>query len=304
MMERIRGRELSAEDIEVIREIAGRGETRRGISLEVCARFGWFRQNGRPWDMACRYLLLKLEQKGLLALPPPRIRALKRRPLTLGPASEPRAPITVPVGELGPLRWERVDRGPLGDLWNEYIFRYHYLGLGTLVGPSLRYLIGFEGGWLAAMGFCGAAWRLGPRDRWIGWTPTEREKGLPLVVNQARFLILPWVHSKNLASHLLAVAARRLVGDWEGRYLCRPLLLETFVDSRRFPGTCYRAANWVHLGPTQGRGKMDRDHSRGLPVKDIFVYPLEPRARERLRAPQMFQMKSAKVTRLGPDPSP
>lgn len=281
----VRGRQLSAEDIEIIRGIADRaGQTRCAISREVCTRLGWSQPNGRPWDMACRYLLLRLEQKGLLTLPPPRVASVRRGPLELSAAGEPRAPVTAPVGQLGPLRWERVDGTPLARLWNEYIHRYHYLGLGTLVGPHLRYLIGYEGGWLAAMGFCGAAWKLAPRDRWIGWTPAERQARLRLVVNQTRYLILPWVHSQNLASHLLGLAARRLVRDWELKYRCRPLLLETFVDSRRYPGTCYRAANWLHLGRSQGRGKLDRDHTQALPVKDIFVYPLHRRAREYLRA--------------------
>jgi hypothetical protein len=283
---RIRGRELSSQDLEVIRGIAARnGQTRRAISVEVCARFGWQQPNGRPWDMACRYLLLRLHQKGLLALPEPKVRPGKRRPLVLSQAAEPQAPIETPVGQLGQLRWEQVDGTPLAQLWNEYIHRYHYLGLGTLVGPHVRYLIGFEGGWLAAMGFSGAAWKLRPRDTWVGWSPAQREARLRRVVNQTRYLIFPWVRSKNLASHLLAQAAKLLPRDWEGKYGQRPLLFETFVDSRRYPGTCYRAANWTHLGCSQGRGKMDRDRSQTLPLKDIFVYPLHCRAREQLTAP-------------------
>jgi hypothetical protein len=169
-------------------------------------------------------------------------------------------------------------------LWNEYLHRSHYLGRGTLVGPQVRYLIGGAGGWLAAMGFCGAAWQLAPRDRWIGWTPAQRQARLPLVVTQSRYLILPWVHTPNLASPLLARAVQRLVHDWEETYCRRPLLLETFVDARRSPGTCYRAANWLHPGCSQGRGKLDRAHAHALPVKDIFVYPLHHDARARLCA--------------------
>jgi len=281
----VRGRCLSADDLALIREIAGQaGQTRSALSVAVCARLGWTQPNGRPWDMACRYLLRRLEQQGVLTLPPPRVASVRRGPPRLSAAGEPQAPMTTPVGQLGPLRWARVEGTPLAQLWNEYIHRYHYLGLGTLVGPQVRYLIGGAGGWLAAMGFSGAAWKLAPRDRWIGWTPVQRQARLPLVVNQTRYLILPWVHSKNLASHLLALAARRLVADWERKYRRGLLLLETFVDARRYPGTCYRAANWLHLGSSQGRGKMDRDHSQALPIKDIFVYPLHRKARERLRA--------------------
>ncbi|MEW6670011.1 MAG: Druantia anti-phage system protein DruA [Thermodesulfobacteriota bacterium] len=281
----IRGRGLSPDDVEVIRQIAERpGQSRRAISVEVCARLGWYQPNGRLWDMACRYLLLRLQDKGLLKLPAARGRSAKRHPLTLSQDAEAQCPITAPVRELGALRWERVDGTALARLWKEYIYRYHYLGLGTLVGPHVRYLIGFEGGWLAAMGFSGAAWKLRPRDTWIDWSPAERQARLHLVVNQTRYLILPWVHSKNLASHLLGVAARLLVQDWQEKYRYRPLLLETFVDARRFAGTCYRAANWIHLGHSQGRGKMDRHRRQALPVKDIYVYPLHRRACEMLRA--------------------
>jgi hypothetical protein len=282
---KVRGRDLLLEDLEVIREVAGQpGQTRRSISVAVCERLGWLQPNGRPWDMACRYLLLRLQEKGLLTLPPPRMRAGTRRSLALTKAAEPQGAVDIPVGQLGPLRCQRVDATPLAQLWNEYIYRYHYLGLGTLVGPHIRYLIGFEGGWLAAMGFCGAAWALRPRDEWIGWSRAQRQQRLHLVVNQARFLILPWVHSKNLASHLLSLSARQLIQDWQYIYCHRPLLLETFVDSRRYAGTSYRAANWVHLGLSQGRGKMDRHTRRELPAKEIYVYPLHRRARQLLRA--------------------
>ena len=282
---KVRGRDLSPDDLEIIREVASQpNQTRRSISVAVCERLGWRQPNGRPWDMACRYLLLRLQAKGLLALPRPRKRHSKRRPVALTEAAEPQAHIDTPAGQLGPLRYQRVDGTLLAPLWNEYIHRYHYLGLGTLVGPHIRYLIGYERGWLAAMGFCGAAWALRPRDEWIGWSRTQRQQRLHLVVNQARFLILPWVHSKNLASHLLSISACWLIEDWEATYGHRPLLLETFVDARRYPGTCYRAANWVHLGLSQGRGKMDRHKRRELPVKDIYVYPLHRRAGEQLRS--------------------
>ena len=279
----VRGRTLSVEQLDLIREIAGQpGQTRRAISQEVCARLGWVQPNGRPWDMACRYLLLRLHDKGLLTLPAPRTRMGKRHPLGLTAAAEPQAPVTLPVGRLGLLRCHQVDGTALAALWNEYIYRYHYLGLGTLVGPHLRYLVSWEGGWLAAFGFSGAAWSLRPRDQWIGWSSEQRRQRLPEVVNQARFLILPWVHSKNLASHLLALSVRWLVRDWQQRYRHRPLLLETFVDASRYSGTCYRAANWIHLGVSQGRGKMDRHTRRELPVKDIYVYPLVHDARQLL----------------------
>jgi hypothetical protein len=183
---------------------------------------------------------------------------------------------------LGPLRARGVEGTPLAKLWNEYVARYHYLGLGMLVGPHVRYLVESDHGWLAALGFCAAAWAVRPRDEWIGWTREQRQAGLRYIVNQSRFLILPWVRSKNLASRLLGLSARWLLRDWEARYRIRPRLLETFVDGQRFAGTCYRAANWLHVGRTQGRGKLDRENRYALPIKEIFLYALHRRARQSL----------------------
>jgi hypothetical protein len=233
--------------------------------------------------MACRYLLLRLAERGLLTLPAPRIRWQKRQSTVLTAASDARPPITGALRTLGPLECVRVKGTSLSMLFCEYIARYHYLGLGTLVGPHLRYLVRSQAGFVAAFGFCGAAWALGPRDRWIGWSREQRQVGLHAIVSQARFLILPWVQIKNLASHLLALSAEWVMRDWHATYGVRPLLLETFVDAKRYKGTCYRAANWIHLGLTQGRGKMDRHTRRELPQKDIFVYPLHPRAILQLR---------------------
>ncbi len=135
---------------------------------------------------------------------------------------------------------------------------------------------------LALLGFGAAAWKVAPRDRWVGWSRRTREQNLHRVVNNARFLILPWIRCRNLASKLLAMAARQIPEDWQKRYGYRPLLLETFVQASRFRGTCYRAANWVHVGQTQGRGKLDSNHQAPLPVKDIWLYPLEKNFRSAL----------------------
>lgn len=281
----IRGRRLGPHELAVIREVIAGGGSRRAISVAVCERLGWRQRSGRLWDRACRSLLLALAAAGLIALPPPRKRMRQRHPVPLTPQGEPRPPLEEPVGALAPVRLVRVDRTPLVDLWKEFIQRYHYLGLAIPVGPHVRYLVGWEGGWLGALGFAGAAWSLVSRDRWIGWSPAQRRASLHRVINQTRFLLLPWVRSHNCASHVLALASRRIVPDWTESYGYRPLLLETFVDARRFAGTCYRAANWLYLGRTQGRGKMDRFKERSLSLKDIYVYPLTRRVPERLCNP-------------------
>lgn len=167
--------------------------------------------------------------------------------------------------------------------WNELIERYHYLGYQTL--PGARYFVVRQTPRLVlgAIGLSAAAWRLAPRDRFIGWTDDQRQRRLHLVVNQSRYLILPWISVRTLASSVLALMARVVVRDWQALYGYSPVLLETFVDGRRFKGTCYRAANWLHLGQTQGRGKLDRHYRRPLPVKEIFVYPLRRDFRTALR---------------------
>jgi len=183
----------------------------------------------------------------------------------------------VPAGRQGPSR-----------LWRELISRYHYLGDRVPVGATLRYFVRsvrHPAHVLACLGWTSAAWRIAVRDRWIGWSDAQRRQNLPYLVNNARFLILPWVHIRGLASAILARCARQLPADWEARYGVRPLLLETLVDPARFRGTCYRAANWVPLGRTQGRGRMDRTHqAHGRAPKELYVYPLCRKVQQRLCA--------------------
>ena len=162
-----------------------------------------------------------------------------------------------------------------GKLWNEFVARYHYLGYKTLVGAQMRYAVHDRNGWPVAMlGFSTAAWRLVPRDKFIGWTPQLREKNLPLVVDNPRFLILPWIHIPNLGSHILALIRRRLPDDWTERYNTTPVLIETFVETPRYTGAVYRASGWIHVGATQGRGRYDRDRQYDKPKKDVWLRPL------------------------------
>lgn len=166
--------------------------------------------------------------------------------------------------------------------WNELMARYHYLGYEPLPGAPLRYLVHAGDRLLAALGFGAAAWKVAARDAFIGWSPEERQARLHLVVNDARLLLLPWVRVRNLASSFLALAARRLPGDWRAYYGYAPVLLETFVEQERFAGTGYKAANWARVDVTQGRGKLDRHRRCALPVKDVWLYPLRPDFRAQL----------------------
>ena len=194
--------------------------------------------------------------------------------------TRPQSPVLTPAGELRELCLDLVATQRDSLLWNEHVDRYHYLGYQPLPGAQLRYFARAEGRLLALFGFGAAAWKTAPRDDFIGWTPQQREQRLHLVVNNARFLILPWVTSRHLASKLLGFAARRLPADWFHRYGYRPVLLETFVEKQRFSGTCYKVANWRCLGDTRGRGKLDTDHAHALPIKSVWALPLSPRFRQ------------------------
>jgi hypothetical protein len=169
--------------------------------------------------------------------------------------------------------------------WREQVERYHYLGCRVPFGAHLRYWVRHGERDLACLLWTSPAWKMQARDAWIGWTDEQRRGNLQAIVNNGRFLILPWVNVKGLASKILALSARQMPREWEMRYGCRPLLLETLVDAARFRGTCYRAANWIHVGQTAGRGRMDHEHkAHGQAVKDIYVYPLVRDARRRLCA--------------------
>ena len=233
--------------------------------------------------MSCRVAMLHMHRDGLVNLPPPRHANSNghNRP-RLTEASDPQKPISLPVDTLGELLLRPVRTKKESSLWNELIERYHYLGYKPLPGAQIRYLVFTGSHLLSVLGFGAAAWKIAPRDKFIGWTAKQRVHNLHLVVNNARFLILPWVTVRNLASKILAAAVKRLPKDWENRYGYQPVLFETFVEKNRFRGTCYRAANWIYVGQTKGRGKLDRYHHRLLPVKDIFLYPLQEHFRNKL----------------------
>jgi len=236
--------------------------TRQALSLQICKEFEWRKFDGGLKDMSCRVALLRMQRDNLVQLPPPTCRSGSGKYVIMKTAkTEPQTPVLAPANELRNVRLELVSNKSDSKLWNEYIDRYHYLGYKTLPGAQLRYFARSDEGLLGLFGFGAAAWKTAPRDNFIGWMPSRGEERLHLVVNNARFLILPWIQSKHLASKLLGLVARGITNDWHDRYGYRPVLLETFVEKDRFLGTCYRAANWIFLGHTQGRGKLDRTNA-------------------------------------------
>jgi len=278
------GRAFTREGIDLIRAlIAGTPRSKRAQhSRSVCEALGWLRPGGGLKDMSCRVAMLRMEKDGLIELPPPQNgngNGVIRPPLTS--ASAPQPPITASAGRLGKLQLLTVHTPQQSSLWNELIERHHYLRYQPLPGAQIRYLVfSANSQLLAALGFGAAAWKVAPRDHFISWTPEQRTHNLHRIVNNARFLILPWVNSKNLASKILALAAKQLPNDWHARYQYTPVLLETFVERQRFSGTSYRAANWIHVGQTQGRGKLDRHHQNSVPEKDLYLYPIHKHFRQ------------------------
>ncbi|MEE9148628.1 MAG: Druantia anti-phage system protein DruA [Candidatus Tectomicrobia bacterium] len=279
------GRIFTVEEIDRIRDLISSNPQhhRAQLSRLVCDELAWLRPDGRRKDMSCRVAMLRMDRDSLITLPPPlKGNGNGRNRPRLTVASEPQEPLRASVGSLGELSLRPVDSPLDSALWNELIERYHYLGYKPLPGAQIRYLVFSDKHLLAALGFGAAAWKVAPRDQFIGWTAEQRERNLHLVVNNARFLILPWIRVRYLASRLLAKIAKQLPRDWQARYGFRPVLLETFVQSNRFRGTCYRAANWIYVGQTKGRGKLDRKKQRLLPVKDVYLYPLHRHFRQNL----------------------
>lgn len=275
-MYRYRGKNWSEDDIEQIRSlIAGAPEApRAGLARRVCEIFDWRGPDGRLKEMCCRDAMLRMWRDGLITLPPPKMKFRRPSRTFTSPESDPHPEMTLNISDLSDLRLEIVTRGRPSGLWNEYIARYHYLGFGTTLGAQIRYFIVANNQILGAMAFGGAAWKVAPRDLFIGWTAEARQTRLHLVVNQTRFLILPWVRCQNLATKVLAMAIRRIPDDWQKRYGYSPVLLETFVQDERFRGTCYKAGNWIKVGVTQGRGRMDRFSKKDQPIKSIWLMPL------------------------------
>jgi Domain of unknown function (DUF4338)/Transposase DNA-binding/Transposase Tn5 dimerisation domain len=259
------------------------GMSRVALSRRVCGKLNWRSPNGKLKEMSCRVALSKLDRRAVIRLGPLTHPAPgRKKPEFCEPISSPE-PIQCSLGELGGVELVRVNsaESKVSRCWNELMERYHYLGSGPLCGAQLRYLIkSGKGQWLGGLAFSASAWRVKGRDGWIGWSDRARRENLPKVVSHSRFLILPWVKVQNLASHVLGQALGRLRADWQERYGFEPVLVETFVDRSRFSGACYRAANWLYVGKTSGRGRQDRKKIFPLSEKDVYVYSLSKKARE------------------------
>ena len=284
------GHQLSACELELIRQLVDDFPTLSltELAATVCELLDWRRANGGLKTRECFSLLQQLQARGGLTQLPAVRAAGPRGPqsIALDEASDPQTPLVGPLRDYSPVQLQLLTSRTERHLFQQYLQRYHYLGYRVPFGAQLRYFARCPHGLLACLLLTSAAWRMAPRDQWIGWDDRTRAARLPLVVNNSRFLILPWVRIPSLASHLLALLARQLPVDWQAHYQVRPLLLETLVDPLRFAGTCYRAANWIELGATQGRGRMDRSgQAQGRAPKRIFVYPLAPHTRQRLSQP-------------------
>ncbi|MCP4668541.1 MAG: DUF4338 domain-containing protein [Deltaproteobacteria bacterium] len=274
------GRLFREDELEIMRGIIKEdpNRTRARISRLVCKALGWYKPDNGLKDMSCRVAMIRMHEDGLLTLPPPRNPRPTPR-IRYTEATAPQEPISIPVEALPNLRLMPVSAKDQSALWNEYVHRYHYLGYSPLPGAQLRYMVMSADHVLALLGFGAAAWQTAPRDQFIGWNEQQRRKRLHLIVNNARLLILPWIHSKNLASKILSMISKKLPGDWQRRYGYRPVLLETFVQSNRYNGTSYKAANWIFVGQTRGIGKKGPIHPT-LPKKDVLLYPLTPAFRK------------------------
>jgi hypothetical protein len=279
-----RGRIFNLADVESIRRlIAANPEASRwALSRKLCEAWNWKQANGALRDMVCRGLLLMLERAGEIALPPVR-RHPPGRPARPEPVIADDRPVCGRLSELGPLAIEQVRRTPQEALFNGLVEQYHYLGYEQPVGEHLKYLVSAKGQAIACLAWSSSPRHLGCRDRFIGWGMEARRRNIHLLAYNTRFLILPWVKVEHLASHILGRMAKLIPRDWQRLYAHPVYLLETFVDPERFRGTCYRAANWVVLGRTTGRGKNDLTHKANRSIKEVLALPVHRRFRELLK---------------------
>ena len=285
---RFGGRPLTAAELQLLVELTRRygGLSRNELAPTVCELLDWRRPNGGLKTAQCRLLLEQLQQRQRLALPTLR----QGRPRGRGTASAvDESPLSTavvgPLPALQPIRLQRVQTPAQRRTWRALIERHHYLGHRVPFGAHLRYLIqAAPGTVLGCLQFSSPAWRMRARDGWIGWDDATRARHLQRIINNSRFLLLPQVQVKNLASHVLALSLRTVPTDWEAAYGMRPWLAETLVDAARFTGHCYRAANWIDVGQTTGRGRHDRYHERhDACPKRVLLYPLLPDVRQRLQ---------------------
>jgi hypothetical protein len=273
----IRSKQFGPSEIALIKQIIAENPaiSRRELSILISQRLNWYQANGHLKDRACRDVLLRLAQKELIDLPQP-IYTLKTQNAGVKRIDfvEPITTITTNISELPRPVFKIAHDSARRQLWNYLIDTYHYKGCRIVVGRHIKYLVYVEQQLIGCFGFADAVLQLRSRDQWLGWNEQQRAANLHLIINNVRFLILPWVQIRNLASKLLSLSTRIVPDDWQRIYHYRPVLIETFVEQQRFRGTCYKAANWIYLGQTAGLGRSGmRYYSHGI-IKDIYVYPL------------------------------
>jgi hypothetical protein len=281
-----RGRVITQKDILYIRELiaAHPCESRRRLSAKLCEAWQWKQPNGALRDMVCRGMLLMLDRAGQIQLPP--VKFVPHNPLARRVRPAPVVIDTTPVEDslrqIQPLKFTQVRRSEDEPLFNSLMEGYHYLGYEQPVGEHLKYLVWAQGRPIACVAWSSAPRHIGSRDHYLGWSQEVRRRNIRFIAYNTRFLILPWVRVKHLASHILGRMAARISEDWQSLYGHPIYFLETFVDPERFRGTCYRAANWVLLGKTTGRGKQSNSYVPNRSIKEVLGYPLTKRFRERL----------------------
>jgi len=281
----IRKRIITEEDIPPIQATINShwDKGRKHISRVLCEEWNWRQPNGRLKDMACREVLLTLKRKGFISLPPSRNPANNEKRNRSVPVVElPKAPLDGKPSDFEPVRLVLVRNTSLEPLYNSLVQQYHYLGYRQIVGNHLKYMAFIGEQPVACLGWGSAAWSVKSRESLIGWDKPTKEKNLHFVANNTRFLILPWISVKFLASQLLAINAKRISDDWLKIYNHPLYLLETFVEKSRFQGTCYKAANWVRVGETKGTAKRGHDHLFHGRIKDVYLYPLRKDFRNKL----------------------
>jgi hypothetical protein len=281
-----RGREVTSSEVAFIKELINQHPdlSRRRLSVKLCEAWGWYQANGHPRDMVCRGLMLELHRRELIQLPP-------RRQTPQNPfvhRCQPRhveisqTPLSTLLKEIGPVELRQVRRSTEESLVKSLVEHHHYLGYVQPVGEHLKYLVSAQGRPIGCFCWSSAPRHLGPRDRYIGWSQQARKANIRFIAYQNRFLILPWVRVPHLASHVLGRMSRQLSADWERVYAHPIYFVETFVDATRYAGTCYRAANWIYLGMTTGRGKNDQTKKPNRTLKQVFGYPLHRGFRRKL----------------------
>jgi hypothetical protein len=284
---RFRGRNITASQVEFINGLIAQHPdlSRRALSARLAQAWGWVQPNGALRDMVCRSLMLQLHRAELIQLPAvrwvnPNPLAQRRRP---APLLDLRwEAIENTVKELGPIEIRQVRRTPEEELFGRLMEAHHYLSYTQPVGEHLKHLVYARGTPVACFAWSSAPRHLAPRDRFIGWSKEQRQTGIGRIAYNSRFLLLPWVKVPHLASHLLARVAPIVSADWQKLYHHPIDLLETFIDPERFRGSCYRAAHWIYLGQSTGRGKADLTHRANRSLKELWVYPLRRDFRQRL----------------------